>query len=246
MLRTIADAVCSTSDDLVVEIGPGRGALTKHLLERASRVKAIELDPSLVEHLRSKFSDAPNLEVIHADVLRTALHQWGAAAIAGNLPYYITSPIIERILRSPWPEHGSWSRAVLLVQKEVADRLLAQPGTRDYGYLTVQTNLFASVKKLVRVPPSAFNPPPKVDSAAVIMEPHSQPLAADPPAFLKFAGRCFRQKRKTLRNNLSDAYGKDALASIPEASKRAEQLSLPELLELFACLQATTPGRSAL
>jgi len=237
VLRQIADAVCPAPGGLVVEIGPGRGALTRHLLERAGRVIAIEVDPSLVARLQSTFSDSPHLEVVHADVLKTDLQQWGPAAIAGNLPYYITSPIIEKILQTPQSPGASWSRAVLLMQKEVAGRLLAEPGARDYGYLTVRTKLFADVRKLVRVPPSAFNPPPKVDSAAVVLTPHPMHPAGDVSGFLRFVAQCFQHKRKTLRNNLASVYGKDSLGAIPELSRRAEQLSIQELQDLFSQLQ---------
>jgi 16S rRNA (adenine1518-N6/adenine1519-N6)-dimethyltransferase len=110
--------------------------------------------------------------------------------------------------------------------------LVAVPGSRDYGYLTVQTTLFARARLLFEVKPSAFHPPPKVDSAVVLLERH-QPAVADPDAFLRFAGECFRQKRKTLRNNLAGVYGREAADAQPEASLRAEQLSLDQLIALY-------------
>src|SRR5580658_1061278 len=129
ILERIAAAACPHPTDLVIEIGPGRGALTETLLQRAARVIAIELDPFLVDHLRAKFAGQSQLEIIHADVLATDLTKWGAAPIAGNLPYYIASPIIEHVLRTHTP------RAVFLIQKEVAERLAASPGSRAYGFL---------------------------------------------------------------------------------------------------------------
>ena len=229
ILERLAEAACPSPEPLVVEIGPGRGALTEFLLARAGRVVAIEIDPHLAESLRHRFRNAPGLTVLQADVLQTGLAQWGPAVVAGNLPYYITSPILERIF-SLGP---LLRRAIVLTQKEVADRLAAHPGARRYGYLTVLANLFTQPELLFRVPPCAFSPPPKVDSAAVRLTPRP-PLAAlpDPAPFLQFAGRAFRHKRKTLRNNLEPFYGRQA-ALWPEARLRAEQLSLDQLLDLY-------------
>lgn len=228
ILERIAAAVCPERAPLVIEIGPGRGALTGKLLDRADRVVAIELDPELVLDLRSRFDS--RLEVVHSDVLAADLARWGPAPIAGNLPYYITSPILEKVGRLDFP------RAVFLMQREVAQRLSASPGSRDYGYLTVSTALFASARTLFAVKPGAFRPPPKVDSAVVLLEPRA-PAVPDTEAFLRFASACFRQKRKTLRNNLAEVYGKEAVDALPEAGKRAEQLSLEELAALFRKLK---------
>jgi len=233
LLERIAASACPDPVGLVVEIGPGRGALTEKLLARAERVLAIEIDPLLVAHLRAKFSDNPRLEIIQADVLATDLARWGRVPIAGNLPYYITSPILEKALRAEAP------RAVFLIQKEVAARLTAAPGTRDYGYLTVQTAVFGTARRLFDVKPGAFRPPPKVESSVVLLEPHPAPAGIeDRDAFLGFLGHCFRQKRKTLRNNLAGVYGKEIIDSWPEASRRAEQLPLATFAELFRRLSA--------
>jgi len=221
ILGRIAAAVCPEPQDLVIEIGPGRGALTRKLLERSARVVAIEIDPELAGRLRGEFAGDPRLEIVEADVLATDLAQWGKAPIAGNLPYYITSPIVEKVLRMRPP------RAVFLVQKEVAERLTARPGSRDYGYLTVLTAAFARARMLFAVKPGAFRPPPKVESAVVLLEPR-EPLA-DADEFLRFAAQCFRHKRKTLRNNLGAAVA-DAW---PEAGLRAEQLSVEQLVDLY-------------
>jgi 16S rRNA (adenine1518-N6/adenine1519-N6)-dimethyltransferase len=225
VLERIAVAACPTPTELVIEIGPGRGALTARLLPRTERLIAIEIDPFLAGHLRAKYPD-PRLEVVEADVLATDLGQWGRAAIAGNLPYYITSPILGKL------SCIAFTRAVFLIQKEVAERLTALPGSRDYGYLTVQTATFATVRRLFDVKPGAFHPPPKVDSAVVLLEPHAPPVA-DLPQFLEFAARCFHHKRKTIRNNLAPIYGKETVDAWPEATLRAEQLSLDRLLEMY-------------
>jgi 16S rRNA (adenine1518-N6/adenine1519-N6)-dimethyltransferase len=223
ILARLAEAACPAREPLVVEIGPGRGSLTGFLLERADRVVAIELDPALAAGLRQRF---PRVEVVEADVLETDLGQWGPAALAGNLPYYITSPILERIFRMG----AALRRAVVLVQLEVAERLVARPGTRDYGFLTVQTQCFTTPEILFRVPPAAFSPPPKVESAAVLLDP--RPALEDAAGFLDFAGRCFRHKRKTLRNNLLPFYGR-LVEAWPEAGLRAEQLPLAQLVEMY-------------
>jgi len=222
VLERIARAACPDPQPLVVEIGPGRGALTARLLERAARVVAIEIDHDLAAYLRRRFAADTRLEVVEADVLSIDLAQWGPAPIAGNLPYYIASPILERALRQRPP------RAVFLLQKEVARRLVAQPGSRDYGYLTVATTLFATPRLLCEVRPSAFRPPPKVDSAVVQFSPCA-PAMPDPEAFLQFVAQCFRPKRKTIRNNLAVLYGKGVVEGWPEAALRAEQLSLLQL-----------------
>jgi 16S rRNA (adenine1518-N6/adenine1519-N6)-dimethyltransferase len=212
----------------VIEIGPGRGALTEKLLRRAARVVAIEIDPILVEHLRTRFAGEPRLEIVHADVLDTDLGRWGSAPIAGNLPYYITSPILEKAVRLDVP------RIVFLIQKEVAERLAAQPCHREYGYLTLQTALFADTRLLFEVKPGSFRPPPRVDSAVVLLTPHTRDLGVrDREAFLRFLSQCFRQKRKTLRNNLAGIYGKEAIDSWPEAGLRAEQIKLEQFAEMF-------------
>jgi 16S rRNA (adenine1518-N6/adenine1519-N6)-dimethyltransferase len=236
ILERIAAAVCPAPCELVIEIGPGRGALTEKLLQRAARVVAIELDPFLVDHLRGKFANEPRLEVIHADVLATDLAQWGRAPVAGNLPYYITSPILQQTAHSGAP------RAVFLIQKEVAERLVARPGTRDYGFLTVQTALFATARMLFGVAPGAFHPPPKVDSAVVLLEPHHRDWGVDIAGLVQFAGRCFAHKRKTLRNNLAEFYGRDVVDTWPEAGRRAEQLSIEEFAAMYARIAASGGG----
>ena len=245
ILERIAEAVCPQREPLVIEVGPGKGALTEYLLARAERVVAIETDPLLVERLAEKFSQAGTLTLIRADVLKTGLEQWGEAIVAGNLPYYITSPILRKVLAlGPRLRH-----AVFLVQKEVAERLTARPGSRQYGFLTVETQLFAVPEILFPVPPSAFRPPPKVDSAVVRLRPHradEQAVTNNAAAFLEFVGLCFRQKRKIIRNNLIGRYAKALLEQHPKTALRAEQLSIPELAELHRSLQGRSiAGRRA-
>jgi 16S rRNA (adenine1518-N6/adenine1519-N6)-dimethyltransferase len=220
----IATAVCEPGEPLVIEIGPGRGALTKHLLDRAQRVIAIEIDPELVEQLRAW--KHPRLEVVHADVLQTDLTQWGRAVIAGNLPYYITSPILAHVLAV-----GSFcKKGIFLMQKEVGERVMSPPGSREYGYLSVRCQYQATIKRVCAVPAGAFQPPPKVQSAVLSFIPRAMD---DPDAerFLEFVGRCFHLKRKNLKNNLGSFY--TLPEPFPEATLRAEQLGIPELRQLF-------------
>ena len=235
ILSSIAEAACPETGETVIEIGPGRGALTGHLLERAGRVAAIEIDPVLAQYLREKFRESPKLEVVEADVLRAPLDVYGPVTVAGNLPYYITSPIVERTLALG----PLLRRAVFLVQQEVAARLAASPGTRDYGYLSVLVQLQAEVSVLFPVSRAAFRPPPKVDSAVVRLLPRAGAgISSDTAALLKFAGLCFRQKRKTIRNNLLGAYPKERLDALEETRRRAEQLSIAELAALHRTLTA--------
>lgn len=225
ILEHLASAACGDHVSRVVEIGPGRGALTRHLLPLTDELHVIELDCALAAYLDDQFKDDPKLHMHEADVLATDLSQWGEAVVVGNLPYYITSPIIEKFLALD----GRFSSAVFLMQWEVAQRILAKPCSRDYGYLSVVVQLQCDAKLVVKVPPSAFAPPPMVDSAAV----HLQRKAEQPDnlqQLLTFVGRCFQHKRKTLRNNLRPFYA--AAESWPEAALRAEQLTTAQFVEL--------------
>lgn len=236
ILARIAAAACPEDEMArVVEIGPGKGALTKHLLPRAAEVVAIEVDPAMVEHLGIKFAGVENLVVRHADILSVDLSEFAPCVIAGNLPYYISSPIAGKVFGAA----GAWTRAVFLVQKEVALRMAATAGSRDYGYLSVQTHTYAKATVLFEVPAKAFLPPPKVDSAVILLEP--KPVPADAEQFLKFAMRAFAHKRKTLRNNLAPFYGKAAIEAQPEAGLRAEQVPPEGLRDLAQRLQALAP-----
>ena len=229
ILERIAGAACGAHAATVIEIGPGPGGLTERLLPRCGRLGAGELDPALAEALRSRYGADPRFELVEADVLQTGLSRWGRTVVVGNIPYYIASPIVEQALGlGPLLE-----RAVFLVQKEVANRLAAAPGSRDYGYLSVAVQLRCHVRILFSVKRGAFRPPPKVESAVVLLEPRGEPLCADVPGFLRFASACFRQKRKTLRNNLAGVFEKARIEALEEAPLRAEQLAVSELVQLF-------------
>ena len=232
VLNRLARAACGEHVARVVEIGPGVGALTRHLLRRTDELHAVEIDSSLADLLRRKLGDDSRLHVHEADVLKIDLSQWGAAVITGNLPYYITSPIIELFLQLD----ERFSTGVFLMQWEVSQRILAQPGSRAYGYLSVATQLVCDIELVEKVPPSAFRPPPQVTSSALRFT-RRETQIADLAAIKRFAGWCFSQKRKTLRNNLRPHYGA-AIDGYPEAGLRAEQLFPAQIVDLYRRLSA--------
>ncbi|MBA2684409.1 MAG: ribosomal RNA small subunit methyltransferase A [Gemmatimonadaceae bacterium] len=209
ILARIADAVALTSDETVVEIGPGRGSLTEALLARAARVVAIEIDRRLVELLREKYAGEPRLTIIEADVLDVNLGEaaGGAYALAGNVPYYITTPILFQALRQPRA-----LRSVLLVQKEVAARMAAPPGADDYGALSVNVQAVADVEMLFRIPSGAFNPPPRVDSAVVRVTPRAEPVVPHgiEEPFRIFVQTAFALRRKQMRRVVRTVAGRSA------------------------------------
>lgn len=233
-LDRIARAACGDRCGLAIEIGPGRGALTERLLALADRVVAIELDASLAAYMRDRWRGESRLEIVEANALDVDWSQWGGGVLAGNLPYYIATPMVSRYVREP----GSLSQAVFLIQKEVAERITAKPGGREYGYLSVECQFFARTEYLFTVAPGAFQPPPKVDSAVIRLTPRRELILNDAEGFMAFVSTCFRQKRKTLRNNLVGSYPAELLAGSAEISKRAEQLSVEEFVELYRTIEA--------
>lgn len=234
MLSRIAAALQAEPADTVLEIGPGKGALTKVLLESGLRVEAVEVDSALAAFLQETWPPAQSRLRVHCqDVLEADLGQWGPVLVAGNLPYYITSPILRKLFAMG----PALRRAVLLMQMEVAERLVAKPSTRDYGYLSVLTQLHARPELLFRVPPGAFHIPPKVQSAVVRLTPMD--AVSHDEGFLRFLAACFAQKRKTLRNNLRGQYPPSLVDEQPEAAQRAEQLSLDALRTLYGRLRGS-------
>ena len=222
-----------------VEIGAGHGEMTTRLAQRASRLVAVELDPPLARRLREVTASSTNVEIVESDVMAVDFGKLTGGerfSVYGNLPYYITSPILHRLF-----EHAGRIAAIhIVIQFEVAVRIVAQPGRRDYGYLSVVSQWFGRPDIEFRIPPGAFRPPPKVASALVSFRmPGSRENnpVADETAFLDFVKECFAQKRKTLRNNLRSRLGSrteeilQAAALRPDA--RAEQLTVPQFAELF-------------
>src|ERR1700722_4443659 len=226
-----------------VEIGPGHGEFTQMLVGEGRRVIAIEADGNLATDLRAKTESDPakwsGLEVIYSDVLNADIGKIGGERfhIYGNLPYYITSPILHHLFQ--WATHIASIHIV--IQLEVAQRIAAHPGVRDYGYLSTLCQFYAQPNIALRLPLGAFRPPPKVHSALVQLNLPGDDAAlaiSDPKKFLNFIQMCFEQKRKTLRNNLlessDDARIHEALAATglrPDA--RAEQLSLAQFAAIF-------------
>jgi 16S rRNA (adenine1518-N6/adenine1519-N6)-dimethyltransferase len=226
-------------DGVWVEIGAGHGEMTVRLAERASKVFAIELDPRLARRLREVTAPRKNVEIIENDVMAVNFETLTGGkrfSVYGNLPYYITSPILHRLF-----EHVERIAAIhIVIQFEVAVRIVAQPGRRDYGYLSVASQWFGRPEIAFRIPQGAFRPPPKVASALVSFRMPGARVnntVADESAFLDFVKECFAQKRKTLRNNLRVRLGdrtEDILEEAGLASGvRAEQLTVPQFAELF-------------
>ena len=244
----IADALGDVASRTVLEIGPGHGAITSILAERAKKLICIELDRSLAPELRFRFRNHPNVEIIEADVLVTdlsALIPAGEQALViGNLPYYITSDILLHL----FAHSNALEIAVVMLQREVADRVAAVPGTRDFGLLSATAQMYAAVHRLFTLPPKAFSPPPDVYSTVLRMRfaPRFEELAIEDRAgFDRFLKQCFQQKRKTLSNNLrASGYTPSQItASCGEAQidpgARAEALPLDRFAALFRAVQET-------
>jgi 16S rRNA (adenine1518-N6/adenine1519-N6)-dimethyltransferase len=255
--QKIVEALGDVSQKRVLEIGPGTGALTRRLVARARRVIAIEFDKVLAAQLRMRFALASNIEIIEGDVLaidfdtifgpKPGISRPGLeyspepAHVVGNLPYYITSDILLRLF-----EYSRYfDTLILMVQREVADRIAAKPGRRDYGLLSATAQLYTKVERLFTLPPGAFNPPPKVDSTVLrlTMAPQLEQLRVAEDRFIDFLKLSFGQKRKTLWNNLKLEYAPATLKSALEqagvkANVRAEALPLEKSAALFRALSS--------
>jgi 16S rRNA (adenine1518-N6/adenine1519-N6)-dimethyltransferase len=243
--HAIVDALGDLTKRTVIEIGPGHGAITEILARRCHRLIALELDRALAAELTFRFRDQTQVQIIEGDILKTdlrALVPGGETAdVIGNLPYYITSDILLQLFAAG--SAGLIARAVLMMQREVAERVAANPGVRDYGLLSATAQMNARVENLFTLPPSAFSPPPEVYSTVLRLEfaPRFAELGVDPAGFNSFLKQCFAQKRKTLQNNLRAA-GRSAEelaaawpASIPSQA-RAESLALEPMVELYRSL----------
>ena len=248
ILARIAEALQLTGSETVVEIGPGRGALTEYLLRKARRVVAIEIDRDLVPRLREKFAGAP-LEVIEGDVLETSLAQAAGTeefVLAGNVPYYITTPILFHALQRPRA-----ARAVYLVQREVAERVIAGAGSEEYGALSVNVQALARAEIVFRVPAGAFTPAPKVESAVLRVTPLEHPvIEPDEEAhFRTLVQSAFGFRRKQMRRvvrtvaaaTVERAEALLAAAAIePEA--RPETLTVAQFAALSRAIRGVAPA----
>ena len=240
VLERIADAAAIAPTDTVIEIGPGRGALTDLLVEQAGRLIAIEYDRALAAQLRERYGSRQNIEIVQADVLtiRFADLVDGRYKLIGNVPYYITTPILFQALERPRPD-----LAIYLVQREVADRLSASPGSGEYGALTVNVGAVADAETLFTVPAGAFRPPPKVESAVVRVTPKPTPLIAPEreEGFRAFVQSVFSMRRKQMQRTLRSIWNLDQKSvdeRLGEAgitpSARPETLEIEQFARLYS------------
>ncbi len=254
----IVHGLGDVAQSTVLEIGPGRGVLTSLLARRVRRLIAIETDRVLAAQLRMKFSLIPNVEIIEGDILAVDFNTlFGPkpgstrpgmetvpekVRVIGNLPFFITSEILLRLFEN----NRYFEMLVVMVQKEVADRLAARPGTSDYGLLSATAQLYAKVEKLFTLDPDSFSPAPKVHSTVLrlTLSPQMQKLRVNEAEFMQFLKFSFAQKRKTLWNNLKSTYASQDLKKAMAKTKigdamRAEALSLEQSANLFRALTAT-------
>ncbi len=247
ILHNIVEAAELSKERAVIEIGPGIGALTEQLCRAAGKVMAIEIDQRLLPILEDTLSPYGNVEVVHGDVLKLNLKQLVANRLAGyeeisvvaNLPYYVTSPILMKLLEERLP----LKQIVVMIQKEVADRIAAKPGSKDYGSLSVAAQFYAEAEIAMNVPASVFIPKPNVDSAVLKLSIREKPAVdvTDEELFFRVVRASFAQRRKTILNNLmSNLAGKEQKEMVIQAletagiepSRRGETLSIEEFAKL--------------
>lgn len=243
ILKKIIRSISPCKEDLIIEIGPGKGALTFPLAEKAGKVIAIEIDPFLIPYLQRK--NIPNLTILEKDILRVDFNKLvekeenfkGHVKLAGNLPYSLSSPLLFKVLQVK----ELFSECVFLLQKEVAERICSRSGSKKFAPLSILFQIHFSARKRFVVPPECFTPPPKVNSALVSLKKRDAPLypISKEESFHNFLKGAFKHRRKILRNNLEklnlpislidEAYNKFTL----EKNLRAEQLSISQFVELF-------------
>lgn len=256
----IIEALGEIAHSTVVEIGPGKGALTTALANRAGHLVAVELDRVLAAQLRMNYANRGNIEIIEADVLTVDFPTMlgirpgplrdlrptapSRAKVVGNLPYYITSDILLRLFAS----HSVIDTIVIMVQLEVAERIAAKPGHSEYGLLSATTQLYTKVEKLFTLPPDAFSPPPKVHSAVLrlTVAPRIEQLQVHEQGFIEFLKLAFHQKRKTLFNNLRHSYEPELVKKAFKSANvkpdaRAEALTLEKTAAIYRALPTTSP-----
>jgi len=246
-LRAIADATVTSDQDWIVEVGAGLGTLTARLAEltTAGKVIALETDPDMIRVLRAELGNVDNLQIEQADALRYDLKsagRWagGTITVCGNLPYHIASQLIFRVLDArEFVRH-----AVFMVQKEMADRIVASPGTKEYGALGVMVRTYADVTTVVKVAAGSFVPPPKIDSTVLKLVPLAEPRAkiSDAAHYSKVVHAAFGQRRKTLRNALRAVFPDElvdrALATTAiDGQRRGETLDLADFARLAEALR---------
>jgi 16S rRNA (adenine1518-N6/adenine1519-N6)-dimethyltransferase len=233
IIREIIRIAGIRHEDLVVEIGPGPGELTEALARHSSGVIAIELDESLFNKLANRFAGRENISLVHLDALEYPYHELGRFKVVANIPYYITTPIIFRLLEA----REKLLSMTLTVQKEVAERIVASPGGKDYGVLSIMVQWYAETRIGMIIPKEAFRPVPKVDSAVVRIDVLSRPAfeVEDEKLFFGIVRAAFSQRRKMLSNSLR-SFGGDPKEWLERAgidpSRRPETLSIEEFARL--------------
>ena len=238
VINKIVDEVSACNNDLIIEIGPGKGALTSKLKKKGCNVIAYELDTDL-SNILSKLED-DKLHVIYKDFLSSNIKddikdiKYNNLYLVGNLPYYITTPIIEHIIK----ENINFTKFTIMIQKEVADRFMAHEKTKDYGYITLVLKYYFEIKKVCDVSKYAFNPVPKVESSVISFTPRKNKLDVEIEDYFKFLKNAFRLKRKNLRNNLNGIYDLEKIEDVLEKygldlSVRAEELSEEIFVDLW-------------
>ena len=240
-VERIVEALEPDPEELTVELGPGLGTLTGELLRRGARVLAIERDRDMLAVLDAELGHVPTLELREGDAAKVdlgAIAGGGRVALAGNLPYAITGAILRNLVG----QRSSLRRAVIMVQREVRDRLLASPGTKAWGAPSVFVQAAFEVAPVVRVSAGSFHPPPRVESAVIRLDPRAVPVAEETPAFRTVVKAAFGQRRKTLRNALKSLEG-DAERALEQAGidqrARGETLSIEQLATLATAWEQT-------
>jgi 16S rRNA (adenine1518-N6/adenine1519-N6)-dimethyltransferase len=241
-VEKIVAAVEAAPGETIVEIGPGEGVLTGKLLELPNRVVAVEIDPDLAAKLRARFGE--RLELRHEDAVDAPMPE-GPFRAVGNLPYNVGTPILRRVIAD-----ANCRRAVFMLQKEVADRVVAKPGSEPYGYLTLYVQAFASAKSIMTLEPKSFFPPPKVRSAVVVLDPRDPGLSTPREEVLDLVSTSFRMRRKKLVNNLTgwrDLTREQVLEAMRTAAidenARAETLALTDFDRLAGAIGAPRESR---
>lgn len=238
VIGQIVAAINPSSHDNLIEIGPGMAAITEHLVKLCPSMTLVELDRDLIEFLKRKLIDYPSVSIINGDALKTnfgEFYQGEKLRLVGNLPYNISTPLLFHLLDTKeyiWDMH-------FMLQREVVDRLSASPGEKSYGRLSVMIQYHCRVMPLIPVPPSSFNPAPKVQSAVVRLTPYDEPphKAENPELLSKIVSLCFQQRRKTLKNCLN-SYTQYILSetNTVDLTNRPEQLSVAEFVDLSNCI----------
>lgn len=238
-LEKIVRTLAPSKQDTVLEIGPGTGNLTKHLLKQAGRVVAVEKDAEMVSKLKSEILGSPNLEIIHGDFLKLDLAQElgeSGNLFCGNLPYNISTPVMFKLSEN----RNLFSRGVVTIQREVAQRLVAKPGSKDYGILSILMQVSGRIEKCFDISPKSFFPPPKVTSSVikiVFTDPPPYQIA-DYGLFSKIIKAVFRTRRKMIRNSLPEEYLHALEAAGIEGTVRPEELPIEAFILLLSKITA--------